>query len=151
MASAFWRLEDGRVFARRWSRMAYMLELITDELERINGAEDFYEYLIKFVFNEEEGDEYNGYGGFIRNNEDILFNFDLRTFAPQNRNYFWQSAQKALTHLIKQSLPENETYICLMTELLDMHKRIKKGENPMLLNHMKIIDPDPNIKVGPGW
>ena len=33
MASAFWTLEDGRGFARRWTGMAYMLDLITDELK----------------------------------------------------------------------------------------------------------------------
>ncbi len=34
MASAFWTLEDGRGFARRWTGMAYMLELITNELKK---------------------------------------------------------------------------------------------------------------------
>ena len=45
MASAFWTLEDGRGFARRWSWMAELLELITNELKTIHGAEEFYEYL----------------------------------------------------------------------------------------------------------
>jgi len=76
MASAFWTLEDGRGLARRWRGMAFLLELINNELKEIEGAEAFYEYLEKFVFREENGDEDNGYGGFIRNNQNIIFNFD---------------------------------------------------------------------------
>jgi hypothetical protein len=30
MASAFWTLEDGRGFARRWTGMAYVLERIKE-------------------------------------------------------------------------------------------------------------------------
>src|SRR5690349_18147414 len=99
MASAFWTLEDGRGFARRWTAMAYILVLITNELKEIKEAEDFYKYLQDFVYGEEIGDEPNGYGGFIRGNKIIMFNFDLRTFAPQNRDYFWKATQKALTKL----------------------------------------------------
>src|SRR5690349_15675637 len=133
MASAFWTLEDGRGFARRWTGMAYMLKLITDELKTIQGAEEFFNYLEKFVFRDENGDEYNGFGGFIRGNENIMFNFDLRSFAPQNRDYFWQAAQKALTKLKIQHDSRNEGPEFLLSTLLDMHKRIKKGENPALL------------------
>ncbi len=32
-----------------------------------------------------------------------------------------------------------------------MHKRINKGEDPMILNHMIRIEPETNEKVGPGW
>ena len=151
MASAFWTLEDGRGFARRWTGMAYMLELITDELISINGAKEFHDYLEKYVYREEKGDEYNGYGGFIRENENIMFNFDLRSFAPVNREYFWKAAQRALTKLIVQKDDKYEGIIFLLTTLLDMHKRIKKGEDPMELNHMRIIEPEPNEKLGPGW
>jgi hypothetical protein len=151
MASAFWTLEDGRGFASRWTGMAYMLELITDELNEIKGAEKFYEYLEHFVYREESGDQDNGYGGFIRRNENIMFNFDLRTFAPLNRDYFWQAAQKALTKLKVNESDQNEGIIFLLTILMDMHKRIKKGEDPMVLNHMTIINPEPNEKLGPGW
>lgn len=151
MASAFWTLEDGRALARRWAGMAYMLELITTELKEIKGAEDFYEYLDTFVYREENGDEYNGYGGFIRNDEDIMFNFDLRTFSPKNRDLFWQATQNALSKIKIQNDKQNEGIEFLLTTLLDMHKRIKKGEDPMLLNDMKIIEPEPTEKVGPGW
>lgn len=151
MASAFWTLEDGRGFSRRWREMAVMLELITDELNRIKGAESFYEYLEKFVYRESNGDEYNGYGGFVRGDEDIMFNFDLRAFAPQNREYFWQASQMVLTNLIEQRNHENESIIYLFTTLMDMHKRIKKGEDPMLLNHINSIEPEPKEKFGPGW
>lgn len=151
MASAFWTLEDGRGFARSWSGMAYILKLITDELKRIKGAEEFYKYLEMFVFREDSGDTYNGYGGFIRGNEDILFNFDLRAFAPQNREFFWVATQKALTKLKKEDDNQNEGIVILFTTLLDMHKRIKKGEDPMLLNHLRMVKPKPVEKLGPGW
>ena len=151
MASAFWTLEDGRGIARRWTGMAYMLELITEELKEIKGAEEFYRYLEKFVFREENGDEYNGFGGFIRGNENIMFNFDLRTFAPKNREYFWQATQKALTKLKIQDDNQNEGIVFLLTILLDMHKRIRIGEDPNLLTDMTIIQPEPNEKLGPGW
>ena len=87
MASAFWTLEDGRGFSRRWSAMAYMLRLITAELRDIREAKDFYEYLNGFVFHGVEGDGFNGYGGFTRGNDIIMFNFDIRSFAPQNRDF----------------------------------------------------------------
>lgn len=151
MASAFWTLEDGRGFARRYTGMAYMLELITDELKEIKRAREFYEYLEPFVYREENGDEYNGFGGFYRNEETIMFNFDIRSFAPQNRNFFWQATQTALTKVKIQNDQKNEGVECLLTTLLDMHKRIKKGEDPMLLNHMIIVEFGPSEKLGPGW
>jgi hypothetical protein len=151
MASAFWTLEDGRALARRWTGMAYALKLITNELKEIIGAEAFYEHLERFVYREENGDEYNGYGGFIRKDENIMFNFDLRSFAPKNRNYFWQAAQKALTKIKTQNEKKNEGIEFLLTTLLDMHKRIKKGEDPTLLNDMRIVEPELSEKIGPGW
>jgi hypothetical protein len=151
MASAFWTLEDGRGLAKRWTWMAYALELITNELKEVKGAEDFYQYLETFVYREEKGDEYNGYGGFIRGNENIMFNFDLRSFAPKNREYFWQATQVALTKIKIQDDKNNEGIESLLTTLLDMRKRIKKGEDPMLLNDMSIVEPDPTEKLGPGW
>lgn len=151
MASAFWTLEDGRGFARKWSSMANMLELITNELKTIKEAKDFYDYLEKFVYREENSDESNGYGGFIRGDQSIMFNFDLRTFTPSNRDFFWEATQKALTKLKLQESIENEGIVFLFTTLLDMHKRIKRGEDPMELNHMGIIEPPTNEKLGPGW
>lgn len=151
MASAFWYLEDGRGFAIRWSSMAYMLQLITDELKDMDAAKDFYNYLENLVYREDQGDEYNGYGGFIRNGEDIMFNFDLRSFAPQNRRYFWQATQKALTKLKVGGEEKNEVVIELFITLLDMHKRIKVRENPMELNHLIAVIPHPKEKRGPGW
>lgn len=151
MASAFWTLEDGRGFSRRWSAMASVLKRITHELKDIKGADEFYHFLEELVYREEKGDEYNGYGGFIRHGEDIMFNFDLRTFAPENRAYFWQATQKALTRIKIQDDPKNEGIDYLLTRLLDMHKRIMKGEDPMLLNDYSNIQPDPMEKWGPGW
>jgi hypothetical protein len=150
MASAFWIFEDGRGFARRWSWMADMLRLITDELKTIKGAEAFYTYLEPFVMREENGDEYNGYGGFTRGDEDIMFNFDLRTFAPQNQEFFWKAAQQALTKLIVINDNRDKGNIFLLTHLMDMHKRIKKSEDPMQLTHTN-IQPEPKEKLGPGW
>jgi len=151
MAKAFWTLEDGRGFARPWAAMAYLLKLITNELKEIEGAKSFYEYMERFVYQNELGDEYNGYGGFIRKDENIMFNFDLRSFTPKNRDYFWQATQIALTKIKIQPDGQNEGIGLLLATLLDMHKRIKKGETPMMLNDMKIIEPDPNEKLGPGW
>ena len=151
MAKAFWTLEDGRTFAARWTGMSYLLNLITIELKEIKGAEDFYDFLEKFVYREENGDEYNGYGGFIRKDKSIMFDFDLRTFAPKNRSFFWQATQNALTRIKIQNGKKNEFLERLLMTLLDMHKRIKKGEDPMLLNDLSIIEPDPKEKIGPGW
>lgn len=151
MASVFWTLEDGRTFTRRWSWMAYMLKLITNELSIMPEAKEFYEYLEKFVYRKDRGDSHNGYGGFIRENKNIMFNFDLRTFAPKNRVFFWQATQKSLSKLIVQKKEKDEGVIYLLTMLLDMHKRINKGEDPMYLNHFNIIEPNPNEKLGPGW
>lgn len=151
MASAFWTLEDGRCFARRWTGMAYMLELITDELREIEEAGAFYEYMERLVYREKNGDEYNGYGGFVRKDEDIMFNFDLRSFAPENRDYFWQAAQMAFTKIKIRNDKNDEGVELLLRTLLDMHKRIKKGENPMLLNDIRSIEPEPIEKLGPGW
>ncbi len=151
MASAFWTLEDGRALARRWTGMAYLLELITNELKEIEGAEEFYVFLEKFVYREENGDEYNGYGGFIRQDENIMFNFDLRTFAPKNRDFFWQATQSAMTKIKIQNDKQYEGIEILLTTLLDMHKRIKKGEDPMLLNDMRVIEAKSLEKIGPGW
>jgi hypothetical protein len=151
MASAFWTLEDGRGFAKRWTWMAHLLELITNELKEIKGAEDFYDYLEKLVYREENGDSPNGYGGFIRKDENIMFNFDLRSFAPKNRDYFWQAAQNVLSKIKIPNNEKDEGMEVLLTTLLDMHKRIKKGEDPLLLNDMRIVKPVPTEKLGPGW
>lgn len=151
MASTLWTLEDGRGLARRWRWMAYMLELITNELKEIKEAEAFYDYLEGFVYREEKGDVSNGYGGFIRNNEIIMFDFDLRTFAPKNRDFFWKATQSALTKIKTQIDGKNEAIEFLFTTLLDMHKRITKGEDPMLLNDMRNVEPEPTERIGPGW
>jgi hypothetical protein len=151
MASAFWTLENGRVFSRRCSVMACILELITDELEKIEDAGAFYQYLKKFVYRAEKGDAYNGYGGFIRGNENIMFNLDWRTFAPGNSEFFWQATQMALAKLkIKDGNPD-DGIIFSLNILMDMHKRINRREDPMELNDSRIISPKPNIRFGPEW
>lgn len=151
MAKAFWTLEDGRTITGRWTGMAFMLGLITNELKEINGAKEFYDYLDKFVYSAESGDQYNGYGGFIRKGEDIMFNLDLRTFAPKNRDYFWQATQKALSIIKTRKEFENGGLESLLTTLMDMHKRIMKNEDPMLLNDLGEVEPATSEKLGPGW
>ena len=131
--------------------MAHLLELITDELIETEGAEEFYEYLEHFVYREEQGDKPNGYGGFYRGEEDIMFNFDLRSFAPQNRVYFWHAAQKALAKLKVNNANQDQGIVLLLTELLDMHKRINRAEDPMALNHLILVEPEPTEQLGPGW
>lgn len=75
-----------------------------------------------------------------------MFNFDLRAFGPQNRGYFWEAAQKALTELKIHEGDQEQGVILNLT----LHKRINKGEDPMALNHMRMIEPEPNEKLGPG-
>lgn len=151
MASVFWTLEDGRTLARRWSLMALALRLITDELKEIENAVEFYYFLEGFVIREDKGDEYNGYGGFIRQGTNIMFNFDLRTFAPENRTYFWQAAQNALSKIKEQKGDNNEQIEYILTTLLDMHNRIQMHEDPMHLNDLSSLMPETHDKIGPGW
>ncbi len=120
-------------------------------MKNIEGAEEFYEYLEVFVYREENGDIPNGYGGFIRKDNDILFNLDLRTYTSQNRVFFWQAAERALAKLKVKNDDRNEGIETLFVLLLDMHKRYIKGEDPMLLNDFKNIQPASNEKSGPGW
>jgi len=151
MASAFWTLEDGRTMARRWTGMTYMLDLITNELKELDGAQEFYEYLVQFVIREDLGDEYNGCGGFVRDERHISISFDLRTFAAKNRELFWTAPQKALAKLLVLGKEEEEGMVYLLTTLLDMHKRTKKGEDPMLFNHLREVEPRTEERNGPGW
>lgn len=152
MASVFWYLEDGRGFARRWSGMFYMLKLINNEIKIIKGAEEFSKYLDYYIWNEEV-DEYNGYGGFVRTstNENIMPDIDLREFTETNRSYFWKGAQNALRKLIMANDENNERMIYLLKDLMDMHKRIERGEDPKILNHLNDIEPPSRSKRGPGW
>lgn len=152
MASGFWYLEDGRCFAKRMSWMAQLMELITNELKEIEEAELFYDYLKDFV--PDQDDESNGYGGFIRKStgENIMMVLDLREFTLENRAYFWQATQKALQKLIIKANMQYEGDITLLRLLLDMHKRIKKGEAPEKLSDTgKNVKPYSGIKAGPVW
>ncbi len=77
-----------------------------------------------------------------------MFNFNLRSFAPRNRDYFREATQRALIKLKFQNNNQNEGIEFLLTTLLDMHKRIKKGEDRMLLKDTRIIEPEPTEKFG---
>ena len=151
MASGFWYLEDGRCFARSVQGMGYFLSFINTEIEKIEGAKPFSEYLSQFVHDDE--DIPNGYGGFIRfdTNENIMQVFDLREFTIENRNYFWQGAQSALTKLIQASNSNFEGVIVNLKILLDMHKRITKGEPPNELSDIREPYPWSGKKLGSGW
>jgi hypothetical protein len=46
---------------------------------------------------------------------------------------------------------DNQGIESLLILLLDMYKRCKRGENPMLLNDFNNVQPAPNEKLGPGW
>jgi len=50
MASAFWTLEDGRVFAGRWSGKAYILNLIVVEMDHVDDAGERRNHLILHNF-----------------------------------------------------------------------------------------------------
>ena len=80
-----------------------------------------------------------------------MINLDLRELTEQNRAYFWQGAQMALNKMIRLKDESNEENIFLLTILLDMHKRIKRGENPESLNHLIRPEPITGEKKGPGW
>jgi len=152
MASCFWYLEDGRGFANRWSGMFHLLKIINEEIRQLKGALAFAEYLDSYIWNEET-DEYDGHGGFIRKStgENIFPEFDLREFIPENRTFFWEGAQLALNRLILANDEASEGLIYLLKKLLDMHKRIKRGEVPQLLNDLIGTTPGTGKKMGPGW
>lgn len=151
MASAFWYLEDGRGFSKRYSWMAEMLQLIVDELQHLEGAKDFYDYMNYMVPNDD--DEPNGYGGYIKvsNGESVMIDFDLREFTTDNQILFWKATQRALQKCILLKSEQNEGNIFLLTILMDMKKRIDKKENPALLNHLTSTILYTGEKLGPGW
>ena len=134
MASAFWYLEDGRGFARRWTGMAYMLELITDELENLEEASTLHNFLEPLVFREARGYLSNGFGGFVREGKSIMFNFDLRSFTPQDRSLFWVAAENAYERLEYADHSDDRAIKMLFETLLDMNRRVRKGEDPKLLS-----------------
>jgi len=152
MASTFWYLEDGRGFARKWTGMFSMLKLINNEIREIKGAKPFSVYLDYFIW-DEETDQYNGYGGFIRTStgEDITPTLDLREFAPENRRFFWIGTQRALRKLIISKEKSKEDSAALLKILLDMHKRIRQREDPNLLNHLVSTVSYSGERKGPGW
>ncbi len=151
MASGFWILEDGRGFSRRYSWMAEMLKRIVEELQHLEGANDFYEYLSYMVPSND--DEPNGHGGYIKasNGESFMIDFDLREFTLENQIFFWKATQIALRKCILIKNNENEGYIDLLTILMDMKKRIDKKEDPALLNHLTTTIPYSGKKSGSGW
>jgi hypothetical protein len=151
MASGFWILEDGRGFSRRYSWMAGMLKRIVQELQQLEGANNFYEYLNYMVPSDQ--DEPNGHGGYTKasNGESVMMDFDLREFTLENQDFFWKASQKALQKCILTKSEENEGDIHLLTILMDMKKRIDKKENPELFNHLTTTIPYSAKKSGPGW
>ncbi len=149
MASAFWTLEDGRTFSYRWSHIARILEIIVDEMSLLKGAEKFHKFLSEFT--EKDGDEYNGFGGYYRGTKIVMFNFDFRAFAPKNRKFFWEAAQNSLKKLTLEEQEKNKRIIDSFAILLDMHKRINRGEPPVELNHSTIVEDYLGEKIGPDW
>lgn len=151
MASGFWFLEDGRCFARRVESMGYFLKFINTQIEKIEGAKPFSEYLSQFI--PDDNDIPNGYGGFIKTdtNQNIMQVFDLREFTIENQNYFWDGVQSALTKLIQTNDPNLEGVIDNLKILLDMHKRITKREHPNELSDIREPYPLSEKKLGPGW
>lgn len=134
MASGFWILEDGRGFSRRYSWMAEMLKRIVEELQHLEGANDFYDYLNYMVPNEH--DEPNGHGGYIKasNGESVMIDFDLREFTAQNQNFFLEcSSKKHLKKCILLKIEENDGIIYLLTTLMDMKKRIDKKRRSCII------------------
>lgn len=80
-----------------------------------------------------------------------MLDIDLREYTQENRTYFWKGAQEALRKLITTKDESKDGIIYIFTILLDMHKRIKLGEKPELLNHSTEIEPYSGLQKGPGW
>lgn len=80
-----------------------------------------------------------------------MFNFDLRTFAPQNRAYFWQATQSAFAKLKTQREGQLEGATAVLKSLLSMRKKIRRGGDPLELNDMHGLEPVPTEQLGPGW
>lgn len=152
MARAFWFLEDGRCLNSRWTRMGYLLRLILEEIKEIDKAGEFYHFIKSIT--PDEDDEGNGYGGFIRTstNELIDFNIDLREISPKYRKMFWDAAQRSLNKIKLANNPDDELGDYLLTRILDMHKRIERGESPNELNDLdNKTEEYSGKKIGPGW
>lgn len=151
MASGFWYLKDGRGFAKRVQVMFVLLEEIVSELELEKEAEEFANYLRKYIPTEKH--ELNGYGGFYdkETGENTMLIIDFREFTLENQNRFWEAVQRKVGKLIKTGNDEDEIKILLLKELLDMNKRANKGEDPMKLNNMRTVERPTGLKKGPGW
>lgn len=151
MASGFWYLKDGRGFARRIQIMITILKEIHLKLGMIKGAEKFADYLSQYIPTEEH--ELNGYGGFYHKetSESIMMTIDFREFTNENQSHFWKAAQLVMNKLIKEEDENKKVLVLLLKELLDMNKRANKGENPMELNHLRVVIPPTGLRKGPGW
>lgn len=151
MASGFWYLEDGRGYARRMSGMVVMLEEILSVMRELEGAADFAGYLNRYI--PTEAHEANGYGGIfhLETGENTQIEMDLREFRPENRELFWGAAQKRLDQLIAEGEEGKLWLVHMMKDLLDMRKRIRRGEDPMALNHLGVVVPPTGVLRGPGW
>lgn len=157
MASGFIILKDGRCLSRRWTHYDYLIELAIKELSSMKGkkAEDFKGWLQTLI--PQEGDEYNGYGGFIRkaNGENVQRWLDLRELTTENQQLFWDSIQNTLSNLItKDKLhKDNENLISLLKRFLKMKHLVDIGDNPDNLSDWVkgYIEPPSGKRSGPGW
>jgi hypothetical protein len=80
-----------------------------------------------------------------------MFNLDLRTFAPCNRMFFWWWALRAFNNFKTPRYHKNETVHNHLTDLSGIHKKIKQGEESMLLNKLTMVRSETFEKIGPGW
>ncbi|MEO1513427.1 MAG: hypothetical protein AAFV95_00395 [Bacteroidota bacterium] len=151
MASGFWYLQDGRGYARTVRFMVDLFEEIYNELASMETAREFAAYLSQYLFTDDH--EFNGYGGYYHKEtgESVMMHIDFREFTAENQALFWQAAQSRLNKLIRCNAPKDEQLIEELKLLLDMNKRAKRGEDPMLLNHMRGIEPPSGERKGPGW
>ena len=157
MASGFIILKDGRCLSRRWTYYDYLIELAIKELSNIRhkNTENFKNWLQTLI--PKEGDEYNGYGGFIRqaDGENVQRWLDLRELTTENQQLFWDSLQRTLTNLITEGQlnKRNDDLINLLKQFLKMKHLADIGDNPDNLSDWQkgYVEPPTGKQTGPGW
>jgi hypothetical protein len=133
MASGFIILKDCRCLARRWTIYDYLIELVIDDLSYLQDSKaiEFKHWLQTLI--PKENDEYNGYGGFIRQEtgEDVQRWLDLRELTEENQQLFWKSLQLRLRKLITSpEKDKNDDLIWLLKYFLRMKRLTDIRDNP---------------------
>jgi len=157
MASGFFILKDGRCLAPRWTVYDCIIEMVIRELSNVEDkdAQDFCYWLQTLI--PHEGDDYNGFGGFIRrsNGEDVRRWLDLRELTEKNQILFWNSLKKSTAKINADEQPSerNEALMYILNRFLRMKNLADNGDNPdNLTDWVKgYTEPSTGKQIGPGW